>query len=146
METAQQNLLSVLKGKNILFLERSDELPTYLQTIQDFLVDNGVENDILADVSNVSFEAIAASINKADVIIFQTQWDNEVVRKLYPYAKTMTAKKIFIECYISQPHWYFKPKVIHDVYIIKIGMYDDLWKFYKLSSKPYWGYKNNFNK
>jgi hypothetical protein len=157
MKTASENFLSVVSGKQILFLESDDELCLDLEHIETFINANNINNTVLCDLGEVPFEKILEAINNADVIIFQTTWVTEISTKLSDYIFKLKDKKYVIEVYIDHPTWYYRPKKVpHEVYIMKANgwmfdpMYEDdplpYWKFYKLRMhKPFWTYKNNFD-
>jgi len=156
MKTPAQNFLSVVSGKNVLFLENDSGLYDDLANIEIFLKLNKVKYTVLCDIGDIQFEDITKAIELADVIIFQTQWVMNISMEIRDYMFTLKAKKIVIEAYINDPTWYYKPRSIHDVYILMpnstlfMGQYEDdptiYWKFYKLRpKKPFWTYKNNFD-
>lgn len=148
MKTAKENIIENLKGKRVLFLEGDNGLYHGLEQIEQVLKEAAIEYKALYNVRQLPIREIIESINEYDAIIFQTQWVYEISEEIKKFAFGMTTKKIFIECYISEPSWYYKPDVIHDVYIFKgtLRYLDDEMKFYKLSEEPYWDYKNKFNK
>lgn len=101
------------------------------------------------DLSSLTLEEIKKNIDEHDVIVFMTQWVYDISKKIAEYMFSLKTKKVVIEVYIYEPTWYYKPKTIHDVYIYshqKSKFSEDKIKFYKLSNKPYWDYKNEFNK
>jgi hypothetical protein len=144
-ETVKQNLLQLLIGKKVLFLENDDGLYHGLDKLEKFLIKNKIEYSCLFDLSTFEFDYIVKKIFEHDVIVFQTQWVYKISHQLKEFAYGMQVKKIFIECYLGDPTWYHKPNVIHDVYILRSYESTD-WKFYKLSAKPYWEYKNKFDR
>jgi len=154
MKTAVQNLIKTLKGKKVLFLENDNGLYHGLDQIEEKFIENNISYKCLFDVSNKQFDEILEAIKQSDAIVFQTQWVYEISGKIKEYMFASTDKKIVIECYISDPTWYYKPNVVHDVYVCKPPLRawkddkvdDKDWSFFKLSDKPYWGYKNKFNK
>jgi hypothetical protein len=149
MKTAVQNVINTLKGKKVLFLEGDNGLYHGLDRIEKILIEEGIEYKALFEVRSLPMTDIVAHINEYDAIIFQTQWVYEVSQEIKRFAFGMKDKKIFIECYISEPTWYYKPKVVHDVYIFKGPLKwqsDEDIRFYKLSQKAYWDYKNKFNR
>lgn len=157
MKTAAENLLDVVTGKQVLFLENDDGLCLDLNHIETYLQVNKVDTIALCNLSEVSFDKILEAINNADVIIFQTTWVTEMSTKLSDYIYQLKDKKHIIEVYIDKPTWYYKPRRIpHDVYVMQANgwmfdpMYEDdpvgYWKFYKLRlHKPFWEYKNKFD-
>lgn len=138
------NIVNTLRGKKVLFLENDNELDNGLDEFQRILEANDIEHKILFDLSSMNLQEIAKEINNHDAIVFMTQWVYDIAKKLKDYMFSLTEKKIVIEAYINTPTWYYKPKTIHDVYIYSC-MGKESENFYKLSNKPYWNYKNNFN-
>jgi hypothetical protein len=149
MKTAKQNIVSLLTHKKVLFLEGDNGLYHGLEKVEQILIDAGIEYKALFNVRERPIDDIVAHIMQYDAIIFQTQWVYQVSQEIKKFAFGMKSKRIFIECYLSDPTWYFKPKVAHDVYILKAPLQwqtEEDMKFYKLSQKPYWDYKNKFNR
>lgn len=149
--TPSENILKTLKGKKVLFLENDNGLYHGLDCFEQRLIENKIKYKALFNLKEVPFEEIVKTISKYDCIVFMTQWIYEISRKLKDYMFSLKDKKIVIEVYISEPTWYYKPKSAHDVYIYSCyrPWKDDPMKnekFYKLTQKPYWDYKNEFNK
>jgi hypothetical protein len=85
--------------------------------------------------------------------VFQTQWVYDISKKLLEYVKSIPKKKIVVECYIYEPTWFYKRQhgSKHDVYVYSCDVLfgeenKENETFYKLTNKPYWSYKNEFNK
>jgi len=138
-----------------LFLENDNGLYNGLDAVEELLQQNSIEYSCLFDLKEVPFETIIDQIGKHDAIVFQTQWVYEISHKLKEFMFASKDKKIVIECCICDPSWYYQPKaVVHDVYFVKAPHYsfekgedqDLFWQFKKLSNKPYWDYKNEFDK
>jgi hypothetical protein len=151
IKTPSENIAKTLKGKRILFLENDSSLSNGLDEFERILKESNIEHTILFELSEMPLDEIAKAINEHDGIIFMTQWVYDVSKKLKDYMFSLSEKKIVIEAYINEPTWYFKPKTIHDVYIyscmVLYGRADKSTEtFYKLSQKPYWDYKNQFNR
>lgn len=151
IKTPTENIIKTLKGKRILFLENGSCLENGVEEFERILKGAKIEYTILFNLSKVPLNEIVKAINEHDGIIFMTQWVYDVSRKLKEYMFSLKEKKIVIEAYISEPTWYYKPKTIHDVYIyscmVPWGRAEkETEKFYKLSKKPYWDYKNKFNR
>lgn len=148
MKTVTKNLLDTLKDQRVLFLENDTGLYNGLDTLENILIENKIKYNCLFDLTSVSKEYILRQIEMFDVIVFQTTWTYEISNELYEFLKTSKDPKIIIEHYIGDPSWYYKPDVIHDVFICKMNEdYDEEdWSFYKLSDEPYWDYKNKFDK
>jgi len=147
----QQNIANVLKGKKVLFLENDNGLYNGLEAFEAILKQNKIKYKCLFEVSEMPLEKIIKAIGSFDAIIFQTQWVYPVSKKLYEYMAALQEKKIVIECFINEPTWYYKPDVVHDVYIYAYQDLQELWegnghKFYKLSETAYWDYINKFDK
>jgi hypothetical protein len=136
-----KSMLKVLRNKNILFLENDNSLHDAVGNFETWLVENKVRNNVLYDVQHLSLDYIKGQIDYADVIAFQTTWTYEVSQTLREYLTKLKNKKIIIECYISEPTWWRKPKgVIHDIYVLHSAMEDmDDWDFKKLRlNKAIW--------
>lgn len=146
MKTAKENLLDTLKDKRILFLENDTALYDELENIELFLKEHKLKYKCLFDLTSKRWSTIKKAIDAADVIIFQTQWVYPISKAVHTYiAKELLTKKAIIECYLTNPTWYYIPLSLagHDVYIIRPF---EEWRFYKLSEDPYWDYKNKFDK
>lgn len=151
IKTPEQNVIKTLTGKKVLFLENDNSLGNGLNEFENILKRGNIQYKILFSLSEMEVEDIIKEILSHDAIIFQTQWVYPISRKLSEYMFSLKEKKIVIECYISEPTWYYKPKAVHDVYIYHVMTLwgeaeKDTEAFYKLSEKPYWDYKNKFNK
>lgn len=157
MKTATENLLGVVKDKAILFLENDEDLSIDLEHVETFLKENKVDYKTLNGLPKLDFEVIAEAIKAADVIIFQSTWTTVIVSKLKDFITGLKDTKQVIEVYMDNPHWYYKPDTLHDVYILRTHsylwdpMYEDdplgYWQFHKLHSKiPIWKFKNKFDK
>ena len=150
MKTGIENFLETVKDKTILFIENDNGLYNGLDIIEETLIENKIKYNCLFDVSSLPVEYIKKQIECADVIIFQTTWTYEVSKQIHDFiASIKNDNKIIIENYINEPSWYYKPDVIHDVFICKtpIETWEDMeWEFYKLSDDPYWDYENKFDK
>ncbi|HUS48525.1 MAG TPA: hypothetical protein VMZ91_00025 [Candidatus Paceibacterota bacterium] len=149
--TPSENILKTLKGKKVLFLENDTSLNDGLDCFEQRLIENEIEYKTLFNLEEVPFDDILKSISECDCIVFMTQWVYEASKKIKEYMFALKDKKIVIEVYICEPTWYYKPRSAHDVYIYscyrpwKSDPIEDE-KFYKLSQKPYWDYKNKFNR
>lgn len=149
MNTPAENIVSTLKGKKALFIENDNGLYYGLDQFERILKENNIEHTILFDVSNKPIETVLEAITKHDCIVFQTQWKIEISNKLLEYVKNLKDKKIIVEVYINEPTWYYKKQhgSKHDVYIYNFNEgFPENESFYKLTNKPYWEYKNQFNK
>lgn len=155
MKTPEQNIKKVLAGKKVLFLENDNGLSDYggQTEFEDILKKNGIEYTLMLGLSdNYTMEEIVKAIHSHDCIVFMTQWVYEIAQKLRDFMFSLQEKKIVIEVYINEPSWYYKPKdAVHDVYIYTCQViWDEADKetesFYKLTDKPYWDYKNKFDK
>lgn len=148
MKTVHDNIVDVLKDKSVLFLENDNGLYNGLDTLENILIENKIKYNCLFDLTSLSKEYIINQIHLYDAIVFQTTWTYDISKELYKFLESLKDEKIIIEHYINEPSWYYKPKVVHDVYICKIddNFDEDWWSFYKLSDKPYWDYKNKFDK
>lgn len=157
MKTASENLLDVVKGKSILFLENDEDLSIDIEHVETFLKLNEIDYKALNGLSKLDFEVIVEAIKASQVIIFQTTWSPAIVGKLYQLIYGLKDTKHIIEVYIDKPHWYFKPDADHEVYIMRtnshefISMYEadptPYWEFRKLHPTiPYWEFRNKFDK
>lgn len=148
-KTAVENIIGTLKGKKVLFLENDNGLYHGLDEMEELFIEHKIDFKCLFEVNELPFEKILSEIKDCDAIVFQTQWVYEVSKKIRDFMYESTDKKIVIECYLgNDPTWYYKPDAVHDVFICKPPTFKawDEWKFFKLSKKPYWDYKNKFNK
>lgn len=157
MKTPTENLLSVVKDKAILFLENDEDLSIDLEHVELFLKQSKVEYKTLNGLPKLDFEVIAEAIKAADVIIFQSTWTPAIVSKLNEFITGLSNTKDIIEVFMDKPHWFYKPDVHHDVYILRTHtylwdpMYEDdplgYWQFHKLHPTiPIWKFKNKFDK
>lgn len=157
MKTASENLLGIVKGKFILFLENDEDLSIDLVHIETFLKENKLDYKALNDLTNLDFEVIAEAIKASDVIIFQSTWTAAIVSKINEFFFAMKEPKHIIEVYTDLPHWFYKPDTAHDVYIMRTNTYlfdpmfeeDPLpyWELHKLHPTiPIWKFKNKFDK
>lgn len=156
MNTPEQNIIATLKGKKVLFLENSSELDD--QLIKEFvkiLESANIEYRALCDLSEVAkrdLDEIIEAVFEADAIVFMTQWVYTISFMMRELIENLKDKKIIVEIYISEPTWYYARQhgTHHDVYIYTCNK---MWegdpkeeeKFYKLTDKPYWDYKNKFD-
>lgn len=152
MKTAKQNIIKVLNGKRMLFLENSNELDNGLDRLELFIKANGIKYSTLFGISKKPLEDTIKQIQAHDGIIFQTQWVYQISRDIKEFMFGLKDKKIVIECCICDPSWYYKPEgIAHDLYMLKPTEeweenYGREWEFYKITDKPYWDYKNKFDK
>jgi hypothetical protein len=152
VKTAKENIIEVLGGKKMIFLENGGELDNGLDRLQEFMATNGLENTVLLYLQKLELDNIIQQINQHDGIIFQTQWVYKISKDLKEYMFSLKAKKIVVECCICDPTWYYKPEgIAHDLYIVKPSeeweeKHGREWEFYEITDKPYWDYKNKFNK
>ncbi len=152
IKTPTENILKTLNGKKILFLENASSLMNGVDCFEDRLKENKIKYKCLFNLKELPFEKIIKEISKHDCIVFQTQWVYKTSKDIKDYMFSLKEKKTVIEIYIGEPTWYYKPKSAHDLYIYTSyrPWKDDPIKnekFYKLSvRKPYWDYKNEFDK
>jgi hypothetical protein len=135
-----KNLLKTFKNKRILFLENDYTMNHSVGYFWRWCKENKVEYNCLFNVSKLPADYIMEQVEWFDVIAFETQWVYEVSETLHKLISAMKDKKIVLECHTGDPTWFRKPKVVHDVYILKswTGDMDD-WKFHKLRlNKAYW--------
>lgn len=151
MKTPEQNIARTLKGKKVLFLENDYALYERLRVFENILKRNNVSYTTLFDLENVVLDEIKEQILLHDAIVFETTWATNVSKDLREYVTNLKDKKIIINVYINEPKLHYRIKGIpHDIYIFtSADDEEDTWiatEFYKLTNKPYWEYKNKFNK
>jgi hypothetical protein len=130
---AAVKMLKLLSGKRILFLESDFTLNHSVGNFHKWCIENKMDHNSLYNISGLPIEYIMEQIDWFDVIAFETTWTYNISHLLKERVSNLRTKKIIIECYIYEPTWIRKPKVIHDVYILKASD-DDLaeWEFDKL--------------
>lgn len=153
IKSPTQNVIDTLQGKKVLFLENDNELANGLDEFERILKGAEIEYTALFELSELPLQTITEAINSHDVIVFQTQWVYYIAKKLFECVKALPQKKIVVECYINEPTWYYKRQhgSKHDVYIYSCQVHwgeadKETEKFYKLTNKAYWDYKNGFNR
>lgn len=107
----------------------------------------------ILDISNANFESVLRQIKHHDVIVWESRYVYDISRKLEGLMGDINIpRKILIECYISEPRWWYKPKgVHHDIYILNSHSIEegiegmDDWKFYNLKydEKAIWDKAEN---
>lgn len=150
---AETNILKSFKGKRILFLENSSCFDEYggqeeFVAILDKL--NIEHTDMFSISEDYTIEQIKEAILEHDAICFMTQWVYEIAGTIRDYMFQLQSPKDVIEIYINEPSFYYAPETCHTVYIYTCDTYfgeaeKETEKFYKLSDKPYWDYKNKFD-
>ena len=150
IQTPRQNIIDTLKGKKVLFIENDNGLYNGLDAFEIILKNSKIKYKCLFEADQIPIEKIIKNILTHDAIVFQTRWVYPVSHKLRDYMFGLQEKKIVIECFIHEPSWYYKPDVVHDVYIYSYDKLDNDdgnsgHRFYKLSDAPYWDYKNQFD-
>jgi hypothetical protein len=153
INTPTQNVINTLTGKSVLFLENDSSLENGLNEFERILKSSNINYKALFDLSELPIKTITDAIDSYDVIVFQTQWVYDISKKLFEYVKSLPEKKVIVEVYIYEPTWHYKKqhKSKHDVYIYSCEVMfgeamKDTEEFYKLTNKPYWEYKNKFNR
>lgn len=110
-----------LSDKNILFIENDYTLNNGLDFIEEFLIENKVKYNVLYNCRQLPFEYIIDMVKWYDVVIFQTQWVYESSLQLSQHFMESKDKKIFVEVPVSREGtWYYKPDVVHDVYMVTV--------------------------
>lgn len=110
-------MIDVLKNKEILILERDQSLSYQLLKFLEYCRENKLCINTLYSIQDVPFSYIQKQIDWFDVIVYQTTWTYEISHKISEYLRKNKSKKIVIECYMSEPSFYRKPKgVVHDMY------------------------------
>ncbi len=128
-----KKMLKTFERKSLLFLENDNSLSSSVGNFHRWCVHNKIETNSLFKVGELPMEYIKKQIDYFDVIVFQTQWVYEISKQLEQHLSTMKDKKIVIECYIHEPSWWHKPKVVHDVFVLNCPFDDmDDWEFHKL--------------
>jgi hypothetical protein len=153
INTPEQNIVDTLKGKKILLLENDYSIPSYVKVFTNILDRNGIEFTSLTGLERFASDHILMTIKNHDAIVFSSQWITPLSVQLRDYIRRMKDKKIFVEIYIYEPTWYYKSQhnSVHDVFVFRTdtSYSEDKYKyvkFYKLTNKPYWEYKNEFDK
>jgi hypothetical protein len=134
-------MLKLFEGRNVLFLENDNGLHNAVGNLEIWLMENKIKYNALYSVGDLSLEYIKGQIDYADIIAFETTWTYEISRKIEEYLTKSKDKKIIVECYISEPSWWRKPKgVVHDMYALASNEEDmDDWEFKKLRlNKALW--------
>lgn len=153
IKTPEENIVSLLDGKKVLFLERDGSLQDGLDEFENILKRAKIKHTLMFNISESKMDKITKAINDHDAIVFMTQWVYEISTRLHKYVSSLPDKKIIIEVFVSEPTWYYKKQhgTKHDVYVYSCPTHfgepdksDE--EFYKLSNKPYWEYKNKFDK
>lgn len=129
-----KSMLKVFEGKRVLFLENSCTLHDDIGNLEIWLREQKMEFNALYDVGKLPLDYIAKQISYYDIIAFQTTWTYEVSRNIEEFLTKYKTKKTIVECYISEPSYFKKPKgVVHDMYVLSPGDDDmDEWEFKKL--------------
>ncbi len=138
------DIIKVLSGKKIAFLENGDCLEDESESLALFMRNNNIEYECIFNIEAIGLEETLRKCRNIDVIVYQTTWVYTVsqdLKKAFMSINNPEFKKIFIEIYISTPTFIRKPKgVIHDMYILM--NYDrpvEEWEFDKLKiNQPYW--------
>lgn len=151
MTQVEQNIVNAFRGKSVLFLENDLTLDNGVDEFWRVLTDNGIECKLFNTLFERDIEDIKEAIIQADVIVFMTQWVSDYAKVLHSFISNLPDKKDVVEVYLSEPTWYYKPDVIHDVYLyscmVNWGVANKRTEnFYKLSETAYWDYKNEFDK
>lgn len=146
INTPKQNVVNVLSGKKVLFIENDSSLENGLEYLEMVIKDNDIEYKKIFKASLKPLATIIDNINEYDAIVFMTQWLTETSKILTEYVRSLQTKKTVIQVYINEPTWYYASQhgSIHDVYIYQNmdGKYEN---FYKLTDKAYWDYENKFD-
>jgi hypothetical protein len=147
MNTPEQNILSTLKGKKVLFLENGNTLDYGLDELEKICIRSGISYNTLFHLKYRPLDEIKEAINNCSVLIFQTTWVYDIANILEDYIRNLAEVKIVVECYIDEPTWYYSNQhgSKHEVYIYNC-LSKESESFYRLSSKPYWEYENGFDK
>jgi hypothetical protein len=151
MNTPEQNIVNSFKDKNLLFIENDNSFSSSVQEFHNIIKRAGIKHTVMFNLSEQPLEEIKKQIQKHDGIVFMTQWVYPISKTISEYMRSLKKKKIVVQCYLGDPTWYYQPDdVPHEIYIYKCmvqwGEPDkETESFYKLSNKPYWDYKNNFD-
>ena len=135
-----KDMLKIFNNKDILFLENGQSHQNCDGNLEIWLIENKIRYNSLYNISKLPLEYVKNQIEYYDIIAFQTTWTYEISKTLEEYISKLENRKVIVECYINEPSWNYKPKVIHDVYILNsFGDDMDDWTFDKLrTNKPYW--------
>ena len=136
-----KKLLKEFSGRRILFLENDFTMHNSIGNFWLWCKENKIEYNCLYNVRKLPIEYTLEQVDWFNVIAFQSQWVYEESFKLKEAIAGMKDKKTVVECYISEPTWYYKPKnVVHDVFVLDSHDDDmDEWKLNKLRlNKAIW--------
>lgn len=135
-----KQMLKTFANKRVLFLENDFTMHNSIGNFWLWCREHKIEHNCLYNIAKLPLEYTLEQIEWFDVIAFQTQWVYEISKQLETALTKSKDKKIIVECYISEPSWYRKPNVVHDVFVLDSHYYDmDTWKFNKLRlKKAYW--------
>ncbi len=145
MKTPKENVVSVLTGKKCLFVENDGSLENGLDEMEKILMSNNIEYSKILYAETKPIARIIDAIRDCDALIFMTQWRTDTSKLLFKYVSSLEVKKIIIEVFIYEPHWYYASQhgTIHDVYIYQHQRFSE--RFLKLTEKAYWDYENEFD-
>jgi hypothetical protein len=126
------------KNKKFLFIENDWDLHRELKLLEDILIDNKIKYHTMFNLSEIPIKAILEVISMADIIVWQSTYVTEISRSLLKLIDNYP-NKIFIECPINEPLFYYKHDIVPDFYTLDIYEDNDhYWKLNKLSDKPIW--------
>ena len=134
-------MLKQFSGKRILFLENDFTMHNSIGNFWLWCRENKIEYNCLYNVRKLPIEYTLEQIEWFDTIAFQSQWVYEETFKLKEAISKMKDKRTVVECYISDPTWFYKPKgIVHDVFVLDSHDEDmDEWKLDKLRlNKAIW--------
>lgn len=147
-ENVTKGILDLCKGKEILFIENDFGLYNSVGNFELFCIENKLQYHTILDLERIPLESIMEQIKMHDIIVWESTYGSDISSKLQDlmHSKAIHSKKL-IECYISDPHWYYLPEGInHDLHILSsyggedgLGGMDE-WEFYQLKEdrKPIW--------
>lgn len=140
LNDTHKKMLKVFSGRRVLFLENDYTMHDSVGNFWLWCRENKIEHNCLYNVGKLPVDYILEQLDWFDVIAFQTQWVSEKSHLLKEAISKLKDKKIVVECYISQPTWFYKPKVVHDVYVLDSHDEDmNEWGLKKLRiNKPIW--------
>jgi len=150
-------LLKILKGKSILFIEGDLGLHNSVGVLAKFLFDNKIHYNSILNAGAMTLEGIIELVDFHDVIIWQSTYSTEtaanIMKALFDDKVTRheacgcNVMKILLEVYICDPYNYYKPEGLKKRVMGLTGLsdYDDEgdhenWRLYeyKDDQKPTW--------
>lgn len=111
-KNVSNELVKLLKNKSILFIEGDMALYNTVGILEDFLVENSIKYSTILMAGKMSMDGILSLINFNDVIIWESQYVTKTSHNIMDalFNDSVTRKgKMLIECYVHEPHIWYKP-------------------------------------